>query len=57
MARIAEIGRRRFGVEYILVGLGLLLHCIGWRVQVPSGKVTERDEAKIAAWKDGSGPS
>ncbi|MFF7789504.1 winged helix-turn-helix domain-containing protein [Streptomyces sp. NPDC007991] len=56
LARIAEIVRRRFGVEYTLAGLDLLLHRIGWSVQVPSRRATERDEAKIAAWKDEQGP-
>nr|WP_307173049.1 winged helix-turn-helix domain-containing protein [Streptomyces africanus] len=28
--------RRRFGVEYTLAGLDLLLHRIGWSMQVPS---------------------
>ncbi|MBX9399548.1 winged helix-turn-helix domain-containing protein [Streptomyces sp. TRM72054] len=56
LARIAEIVRRRFGVEYTLAGLDLLLHRIGWSVQVPSRKATERDEAKIAAWKDDQWP-
>ncbi|MEU9451736.1 winged helix-turn-helix domain-containing protein [Streptomyces sp. NPDC048277] len=36
LARIAEIVHRRFGVEYTLAGLDLLLHRIGWSVQVPS---------------------
>ena len=56
LARIAEIVRRRFGVEYTLAGLDLLLHRIGWSVQVPSRKATERSEAKIAAWKDEQWP-
>ena len=56
LARIAEIVRRRFGVEYTLAGLDLLLHRIGWSVQVPSRRATERDEAKIAAWKDEQWP-
>ncbi|WP_311737188.1 winged helix-turn-helix domain-containing protein [Streptomyces sp. Ag109_O5-1] len=45
LSRIAEIVRRRFGVEYTLAGLDLLLHRIGWSVQVPSRKATERNEA------------
>ena len=57
LARIAEVVRRRFGVEYILAGMDLLLHRIGWSVQVPSRKATERDEAKIAAWKDEQWPA
>jgi transposase len=56
LARIAEIVRRRFGVEYTLAGLDLLLHRIGWSVQVPSRKATERDESKITAWKDEQWP-
>ncbi|MET7519775.1 winged helix-turn-helix domain-containing protein [Streptomyces sp. NPDC005480] len=57
LARIAEIVRHRFGVEYTLAGLDLLLHRIGWSVQVPSRKATERNEAKIAAWKDEQWPA
>lgn len=56
LSRIAEIVRRWFGVEYTLAGLDLLLHRIGWSVQVPSRKATERDEVKIAAWKDEQWP-
>ncbi|MFF3690991.1 winged helix-turn-helix domain-containing protein [Streptomyces sp. NPDC002187] len=48
--------RRWFGVEYTLAGMDLLLHRIGWSVQVPSRKATERDEEKIAAWKDEQWP-
>jgi transposase len=51
LARIAEVVRRRFGVEYTLAGLDLLLHRIGWSVQVPARQAAERDEAAIAAWK------
>ncbi|MFD9506032.1 winged helix-turn-helix domain-containing protein [Streptomyces mirabilis] len=56
LARIAQIVRRRFSVEYTLAGLNLLLHRIGWSVQVPSRRATERDEVKIAAWKDKQWP-
>ncbi|WP_373031752.1 helix-turn-helix domain-containing protein [Streptomyces sp. NRRL B-2790] len=35
---------------------GLLLHRIGWSVQVPSRKAAERDETKIAVWKDEQWP-
>jgi transposase len=42
LARIADVVRRRFGVAYTLAGLDLLLHRIGWSVQIlpatpPSG--------------------
>jgi transposase len=35
LARIAEVVRRRFSVDYTLAGLDLLLHRLGWSVQVP----------------------
>ena len=56
LARIAEVMRRRFGVEYTLAGLDLLLHRIGWSVQVPARQATERNEAAIAAWKEVTWP-
>lgn len=55
-ARVTEVVRRRFSVGYTLAGLDLLLHRIGWSVQVLSRRATERDEAKIAAWKDEQWP-
>lgn len=36
LARITEVVRRRFGVDYTLAGMDLLLHGIGWSVQVPA---------------------
>jgi transposase len=56
LARIAEIVRRRFGVAYTLAGLDLLLHRIGWSVQVPARQAAERDEARIARWKEETWP-
>src|SRR5580704_11880936 len=56
LARIAELVRRRFKVEYILAGLDVLLHRIGWSVQVPARQAAERDETAIAAWKEESWP-
>ncbi|WSF60313.1 winged helix-turn-helix domain-containing protein [Streptomyces sp. NBC_01352] len=44
--------RRRFGAEYTLAGMDLLLHRISLSVQASSRKATERDVEKIAAWKD-----
>jgi transposase len=48
--------RRRFGVGYTLAGLDLLLHRIGWSVQVPARRAAERDEARIAAWQEETWP-
>jgi transposase len=56
LARIAEVVRRRFGAEYTLAGLDLLLHRIGWSVQVPARRAAERDEAAIAAWTEQTWP-
>jgi transposase len=35
LARVAEQVWRRFGVEYTLAGMDVLLHRLGWSVQVP----------------------
>jgi transposase len=56
LARIAELVRRRFRVDYTLAGLDLLLHRIGWSVQVPARQAAERDDAAIAAWKEADWP-
>jgi hypothetical protein len=36
LARIGGLVRERFGVDYTLAGLDVLLHRIGWSVQVPA---------------------
>jgi transposase len=56
LARIAELVRRRFKVEYTLAGLDLLLQRIGWSVQIPARQAAERDEAAIAAWREETWP-
>ncbi len=56
LARIAEVVRRRFKVSYTLAGLDLLLHRIGWSVQVPARQATERNEEQITAWKEATWP-
>ena len=57
LARITEVVRRRFGVEYTLAGMDLLLHRIGWSVQIPARRAAERDEAAIAAWREETWPA
>jgi transposase len=56
LARVAEVAWRRFGVEYTLAGMCLLLHRIGWSVQVPARRAAERDEDRIAAWREETWP-
>jgi len=52
LARIGELVWRQFGVEYTLAGLDLLLHRLGWSVQVPARRAAERDELAIARWRE-----
>ena len=56
LARVAEQCWRRFGVEYTLAGMAVLLHRIGWSVQVPARRAAERDEEKIARWREDTWP-
>src|SRR6266849_7115879 len=56
LARVADQAWRRFGVEYTLAGMDVLLHRIGWSVQVPARRAAERDEARIAAWREETWP-
>ncbi|MBM7807740.1 putative transposase [Geodermatophilus bullaregiensis] len=56
LARIAAVVRERFGVDYTLPGVDLLLHRIGWSVQVPARRAAERNEEQIAAWREETWP-
>jgi putative transposase len=56
LPRIAEVVRTRFGVDYTLPGLDLLLHRLGWSVQVPARQAAERNEEQIAAWREETWP-
>src|SRR3954451_4280785 len=56
LARIAEVVHTRFGVDYTLPGLDLLLHRLGWSVQVPARQAAERDEERITAWREKTWP-
>src|SRR6266700_2532312 len=56
LARVAEQAWRRFGVEYTLAGTAVLLHRIGWSVQVPARRAAERDEDKAARWREDTWP-
>jgi transposase len=57
LPRIAEVVRTRFGVDYTLPGLDLLLHRLGWSVQVPTRQASERNEEQITAWREESWPA
>ncbi len=57
LPRIAEVVRERFGVDYTLAGLDLLLHRLGWSVQIPARRAAERDEEQISAWREAIWPA
>jgi putative transposase len=57
LARIGDLIWDRFGVDYTLAGLDVLLHRIGWSVQVPARQAAERDEAAVTAWKEADWPA
>ena len=56
LARVGELVRERFGMEYTLAGMDVLLHRIGWTVQIPARRAAERDEDKIARWREDTWP-
>jgi len=56
LARISDLVRRRFRADYTLAGMDVLLHRIGWSVQVPARRAAERDEAAVVAWREQTCP-
>ena len=56
LPRIAEVVHTRFGVDYTLPGLDLLLHRLGWSVQVPARQAAERNEEQITVWREETWP-
>jgi transposase len=56
LPRIAAVVQQRFGVDYTLPGVDLLLHRLGWSVQIPARRAAERNEEWISAWREESWP-
>jgi transposase len=50
-ARIAELIRRKFGVQYHRDHVGRLMHRLRWSPQKPKRRALERDEKTIRRWK------
>src|SRR6266511_5014548 len=48
--RVAAVIQREFGVEYHRAHVSRLLRQIGWSVQKPIQRATQRDERAIAQW-------
>jgi len=49
--RVATVIARAFGVRYHPAHVSRLLRAIGWTVQKPIRRASQRDEAAIAAWQ------
>jgi transposase len=47
---VAAVIEREFGVHYHPAHVSRLLRAIGWSVQRPIRRATQRDEAAVAAW-------
>jgi transposase len=55
-ARVAEVIKREFGVSYHRDHIGRLLKAVGWTVQKPTERASQRDEDEIAAWREQKWP-
>ena len=55
--RVAVVIAREFGVQYHPAHVSRLLRQIGWSVQKPIKRATQRDEAAIAAWTSARWPA
>src|SRR5215211_4209066 len=49
--RVAAVIRREFGVRYHPNHIGKLLRAVGWSVQKPVQRASQRNEAEIEAWR------
>ena len=56
-ARIASVIKREFGVSYHVDHIGRLLRSIGWSVQKPIERATERNDAAIERWRKEKWPA
>jgi transposase len=50
-ARIADVIRREFGVDYHRAHISKLLRAIGWSLQKPARRAIQRDEQAIERWR------
>ena len=55
-ARVAELVRREFGVDYHPDHLGRILHDLGFSPQKPQRRAAERNEAVIERWRSHDWP-
>jgi transposase len=57
LGRVRALVAEHFGVDYTLRGVSLVLHRLGWSVQVPAHQAAERDEAAIRVWRQDDWPA
>jgi transposase len=50
-ARVAQVIKQHFGVQFSLSHVGRLLQQIGWSRQKPIERASQRDEEAIAHWR------
>ena len=55
--RIALVIKRAFGVSYHPAHVSRLMRQIGWTVQKPVKRASQRDEAQVAAWREETWPA
>jgi transposase len=55
-ARIAELIRNQFGIQYHRDHVGRLLHSLNWSPQKPERRALERDEKAIERWQQKDWP-
>jgi transposase len=56
-ARIASVIQREFGVSYHADHIGRLLRAMGWSVQKPIERASERNDAEIERWRSEKWPA
>src|SRR5260370_35675246 len=55
-ARIAELIRSQFGIQYHRDHVGRLMHSLNWSPQKPERRALERDENAIVRWQQKDWP-
>jgi transposase len=57
LPRIATVIEKEFGVSYSEPHVWRILQGIGWSCQMPTKRAVERDEQKVAEWKQKTWPA
>lgn len=55
--RVAAVIKRAFGVSYHPAHVSRLLRQLGWTLQKPMQRASQRDEAKVTAWREQEWPA